>query len=74
MRGGDPGPVVLEPHVDGLMHGLWRILHADGSVEEGRYGHERLHGPWVGGASGVDRLIAVLDGLPGTGRGLPQGR
>ena len=40
------GPSAVGPHVDGLRHGLWRIVHADGSVEEGRYVAGRLHGAW----------------------------
>ena len=43
---GDP-PVALSPHVDGLRHGLWRIVHPEGFVEEGSYVAGRLHGEWV---------------------------
>lgn len=44
---GDPAPVALSPHVDGLRHGFWRIVHAEGFVEEGCYVAGRLHGEWV---------------------------
>ena len=45
--GSDPGPAALSPHVDGLRHGFWRIVHPGGAVEEGRYVAGRLHGEWV---------------------------
>lgn len=41
------GPRASGPHAGGLRHGLWRIVHPDGSVEEGRYVRGRLHGRWV---------------------------
>ena len=34
------------PHAGGRRHGPWRIVHPDGSVEEGRYVAGRLHGEW----------------------------
>ena len=43
----DPGPQASGPRVGGLRHGFWRIVHPDGSVEEGRYVHGLLHGEWV---------------------------
>lgn len=39
-------PAMDGQYVDGLRHGLWRIVHPDGSVEEGRYVTGRLHGEW----------------------------
>ena len=41
------GPSATGPHVDGLRHGPWRIVHPGGSVEEGRHVAGRLHGPRV---------------------------
>lgn len=45
--GGGPAPVALSPHVDGVRHGFWRIVQAEGYVEEGCYVAGRLHGEWV---------------------------
>ena len=33
--------------VEGLRHGRWRIVHPDGSVEEGCYAGGLLHGEWT---------------------------
>ena len=38
---------VSPSHVDGLMHGAWRIGYPGGFVEEGRYVAGRLHGEWT---------------------------
>ena len=50
-RGADPSAPgsaeAMGPVIDGLRHGPWRIVHPDGSVEEGRYAHGLLDGDWV---------------------------
>ena len=33
--------------VEGLRHGRWRIVHPDGSVEEGCQSGGLLHGEWI---------------------------
>ena len=40
-------PIASGAYVNGLRHGLWRITHSDGSVEEGCYVAGLLHGEWV---------------------------
>ena len=40
-------PIACGAYVNGLRHGLWRITHPDGSVEEGCYVAGLLHGEWV---------------------------
>ena len=55
--GGDLRPVARGPFVDGVRHGLWRIVHPNGYIEEGRYLAGRLHGEWVLYGAG-DAVIA----------------
>ena len=42
-----PDPQAAGPRVGGLRHGFRRIVHSDGSVEEGRCVHGLLHGERV---------------------------
>ena len=40
-------PVATGARAAGLRHGRWRIVHPDGSVEEGCYVAGLLHGEWT---------------------------